>query len=181
MGSFPELLDVGIMGHCAHGKSGLCLQSGVECYQDGLGQSENNMPFEKYKRVINECRGHTFQVALGGRGDPDMHENFVDILKYSRDNGVVPNFTTSGFGLKETLVPVIKACCGAVAVSWYRNKYTRKALELFISAGIRTNIHYCLSNATIDEAIDMVKKQTLSRGREQSHFSATQAGRPGKP
>ena len=36
MASFPELLDVGIMGHCKHGQSGLCLQAGVECYQDGL-------------------------------------------------------------------------------------------------------------------------------------------------
>ena len=25
MSSFPELLDVGIMGHCAHGRSGLCV------------------------------------------------------------------------------------------------------------------------------------------------------------
>nr|WP_296043254.1 hypothetical protein [uncultured Blautia sp.] len=36
MSSFPELLDIGIMGHCIHGKSGLCMTSGVECYQDEL-------------------------------------------------------------------------------------------------------------------------------------------------
>lgn len=35
MSSFPELLDIGIMGHCMYGKSGLCMSSGVECYQDG--------------------------------------------------------------------------------------------------------------------------------------------------
>ena len=28
-GSFPHLIDVGIMGHCAHGKSGLCIKAGV--------------------------------------------------------------------------------------------------------------------------------------------------------
>ncbi|MBQ7617688.1 MAG: hypothetical protein IJS50_02325, partial [Desulfovibrio sp.] len=28
MASFPELLDVGIMGHCIHGKNGLCIKSG---------------------------------------------------------------------------------------------------------------------------------------------------------
>ena len=36
MSSFPELLDVGIMGHCIHGQTGLCIQAGVECYQNGL-------------------------------------------------------------------------------------------------------------------------------------------------
>ena len=159
MGSFPELLDIGIMGHCAHGQSGLCLQSGVECYQNGLGLIEPNMPFEDFKAIIDECRGRTFQIALGGRGDPDMHEDFLQIIKYARDNGVVPNFTTSGFGLDEHLLPDIKKYCGAVAVSWYRNQYTLRAIELFLSYGIRTNIHYCLSNATIDEAIEMMEQK----------------------
>ena len=36
MTSFPELLDIGIMGHCVHGVSGLCIKSGVQCYQNGL-------------------------------------------------------------------------------------------------------------------------------------------------
>jgi radical SAM protein with 4Fe4S-binding SPASM domain len=147
------------MGHCAHGKSGLCLRSGVECYQDGLGLFEENMPFARYKKIIDECRGRTFQVALGGRGDPDMHGQFPEILKYTRENGVVPNFTTSGFGLDERLIPDIKKYCGAVAVSWYRNEYTVKALNLFLSAGIKTNIHYCLSNGTIDEAIRMIERK----------------------
>lgn len=159
MGSFPELLDVGIMGHCAHGKSGLCLRSGVECYQDGVGLSEENMSLENFKKIIDECRGRTFQVALGGRGDPDMHEDFVPIMQYARENGVVPNYTTSGFGLDERLLPDIKRFCGAVAVSWYRNEYTDRALRLFLSAGLKTNIHYCLSNSTIGEAIEMIEQK----------------------
>ena len=27
MGSFPHLIDIGIMGHCEHGKSKLCINS----------------------------------------------------------------------------------------------------------------------------------------------------------
>lgn len=158
-GSFPELLDIGVMGYCEHGKSGLCLQSGVECYQNGLELAQPNMPFSNYKKLIDECRGRTFQVALGGRGDPEMHEEFEQILRYTRESGVVPNFTTSGFGLQEHMLPVIRECCGAVAVSWYRNEYTARALKLFLDAGIKTNIHYCLSNSTIDEAIDLIEQK----------------------
>ena len=34
MSSFPELIDVGVMGFCKHGRSGLCIKSGVQCYQN---------------------------------------------------------------------------------------------------------------------------------------------------
>lgn len=162
--NFPELLDIGIMGRCAHGQSGLCAKSGVECYQDGLNVSEENMPLKRFKGIIDECKGRTFQVALGGRGDPDTHPEFPAMLRYARENGVVPNFTTSGFGLKRDLLPVIREYCGAVAVSWYRSNYTLQAIEMLVSAGIKTNIHYCLSRSTIDEAIDIIRRKTYPRG-----------------
>ena len=31
MASFPHLIDVGIMGHCAHGRTGLCAKAGIGC------------------------------------------------------------------------------------------------------------------------------------------------------
>ncbi|MHB8129349.1 MAG: radical SAM protein [Mobilitalea sp.] len=164
MGSFPELLDIGIMGHCEHGLSGRCIQSGVECYQNGLEVREPNLPLARFKRIIDECQGRTLQVALGGRGDPDMHEEFVEILHYSKEHGVVPNFTTSGFGLKKELLPEIKACCGAVAVSWYRSDYTLRTIDLLLSAGIKTNIHYCINKSTIDEAICRVRDKAFPKG-----------------
>jgi radical SAM protein with 4Fe4S-binding SPASM domain len=166
--SFPELLDIGIMGHCAHGLSGRCLQSGVECYQDGLHIQQPNMPLARFRQIIDQCQGRTFQVALGGRGDPDMHEDFAAILEYARICGVVPNFTTSGYGLgnglQDGLLPVIKASCGAVAVSWYRSDYTLAAIRKLVAAGIKTNIHYCLSRATIDEAITRLEEQNFPEG-----------------
>ena len=48
MASFPELLDVGIMGHCLHGETGLCLKAGVECYQDGLHSQKSNMTLKDF-------------------------------------------------------------------------------------------------------------------------------------
>ena len=35
MASFPHLIDVGVMGHCLHGRSGLCQLAGIGCYQSG--------------------------------------------------------------------------------------------------------------------------------------------------
>lgn len=120
MRSFPALMDIGIMGHCVHGKSGLCAKSGIQCYQSGQTMEAPNMTLENYARLVSEVEEKgCFQVALGGRGDPDMHEHFEDILRLSREHGVVPNFTTSGLGMTAEKAKLCKEYCGAVAVSWY--------------------------------------------------------------
>jgi len=163
-GSFPELLDIGIMGSCDHGKSGLCLASGVQCYQKGGELEEAHMSFETFSKIIDQAQNKTFQVALGGRGDPDQHPDILKILAYAHHHGVTPNFTTSGFGLTEDLLPAIKQYCGAVAVSWYRNTYTLKAIKLLTEQGIKTNIHYVLSKASIDEAIELIENDGWPQG-----------------
>ena len=121
MASFPELLDVGIMGHCIHGKSGLCLKAGVECYQNGIEADASNMSLEDFTNLAKQCQGQTYQFALGGCGDPDQHEYFEEILKICREYGIVANFTTSGLGMTKKIAALCKQYCGAVAVSWYRS------------------------------------------------------------
>ncbi len=150
--SFPELLDIGIMGHCKHGSMGLCQKAGVECYQDGLHACAPNMTLEDFEQIAKQCEGETFQFALGGCGDPDQHEHFEEILKICHEAKIVPNFTTSGLGMTEEIAQLCKKYCGAVAVSWYRSKYTKRALKLLTEAGVKTNVHYVLSKDTLEEA-----------------------------
>jgi radical SAM protein with 4Fe4S-binding SPASM domain len=157
MASFPHLIDVGIMGNCLHGKTGLCLKAGIGCYQSGLTIEQPNMSLEDFSIIAKQCSGKVNQFALGGRGDPDQHEHFEDILKICRENSIVPNFTTSGYGLTKESAQLSKKYCGAVAVSWYRSEYTLNAIQLLIDAGVKTNIHYVLGNNSIDEAIRRLK------------------------
>lgn len=164
MSSFPELIDVGVMGFCKHGKSGLCIKSGVQCYQNGLEIKYPNMTFENFKRIVDECKGKCFQFSLGGRGDVDQHENFEEILKYCRDNNIVPNFTSSGLGFNKKIVDICKKYCGAVAISWYRQPHTLRAIQMLLDAGVKTNIHYVLGNNSIDEAIERVKNNDFPNG-----------------
>ncbi len=164
MSSFPELLDVGIMGHCKHGKSGLCMKAGIECYQDGRHAEMPNMRLQDFKELVGQCRGKTYQFALGGCGDPDQHEAFEEILRLCRDAGIVPNFTTSGFGMTEHIAKLCKKYCGAVAVSWYRSEYTINAIELLKKAKVKTNIHYVLSKNTVAEALQRIKEHSFPKG-----------------
>lgn len=162
MASFPELLDVGIMGHCIHGKTGLCQKAGIGCYQDGLHSNNPNMSLEDFKKIAEQCKGKTFQFALGGCGDPDQHEHFEEILKVCKENGIVPNFTTSGFGMTKALSKLCKQYCGAVAVSWYRSPYTLKAINLLLTEKVKTNIHYVLSKSTFTEALQHLQSDVIN-------------------
>lgn len=164
MASFPELLDVGIMGHCVHGMTGLCVKAGIECYQDGLHAKKANMSVDDFRGLAQQCSGHTYQFALGGCGDPDQHEGFGQILAICRQFHIVPNFTTSGYGMTEQIAALCKKYCGAVAVSWYRGDYTINAINMLIKAGVRTNIHYVLSRDTVSEALERLKNKGFPAG-----------------
>lgn len=191
--SFPSLLDIGIMGHCPNGKAGICAKAGIQCYQNAPNSIKENMKLEDFKTIIDQCKRKTFQVALGGAGDPNLHENFKEIVEYCRNNGIVPNYTTSGFNLTDEQVEISKQC-GAVAVSQYSrlekdkdrkyvNSYTKpiigtsnsktwveshpetfEAVDKFIKAGITTNIHYVLGKNTIKEAIIRLKNNLFPNG-----------------
>ncbi len=164
MTEFPELLDIGIMGSCEHGRSGLCVSAGVECYQNGLNVCAPNMTLDNFKKIADQCKGRTFQFALGGRGDPDRHEHFSEILEYCSQCGIVPNFTSSGLGFTEETAKLCKAYCGAVAISWYRQRHTRRAIEMLLKEGVKTNIHYVLGNNSIDEAIQCLEENRFPKG-----------------
>lgn len=164
MSSFPHLIDVGIMGHCIHGESGLCKAAGVQCYQSGYSVKKPDMTAADFESIAVQCKHITNQLALGGRGDPNQHKQFESILQICRENDLVPNYTTSGFGMTDEQVSLTKEYCGAVAVSWYRSKYTMDAIRRFVEAGCKTNIHYVLSKNSIAEAVERLSGKGFADG-----------------
>lgn len=143
---YPNLMDIGIMGHCDNHCS--------FCYQGNI--IEEHMTFENYKKIMDQSKWLANQVALGGRGDPNLHPNFHDILSYTRSCGIVPNYTTSGIGLSKEQVKSSKEFCGAVAVSMYNKDYTFQALTDFMDAKCKTNIHFVLTSENVSTAIDIL-------------------------
>ena len=164
MASFPHLIDVGVMGHCDHGKTGLCLKAGIGCYQSGAIVEQPNMTVEDFEWIAEQCRHRTNQLALGGRGDPDQHKDFERLLEICRENDLVPNFTTSGYGMTPEIARLCKQYCGAVAVSWYRSEYTTAAIRMLLDAGVKTNVHYVLGQNSIDEAIYRLESDDFPEG-----------------
>ena len=147
MTELPTMLDVGIMGHCSNN----C----PFCYQDPR-IVEPNMKLDDFKRIIDEVKHHASQVALGGRGNPEDHEDFEEIVKYASENKVTPNYTTAGNNVNHEIVNITKKYVGAVAVSDYDKPFTYSALKIFMDADIKTNIHFVFSSKSFDKAINVL-------------------------
>lgn len=112
MASYPELLDIGIMQTCVC--SGSC---NVDCYQKACDKKGPNMSLENLEKILKQSERKLFQVAIGGAGDVDTHEQFEEVLKLCRKYNIVPNFTTSGILMTKEKAEICKKYCGAVAVS----------------------------------------------------------------
>lgn len=168
--SFPELLDIGIMGHCVNSK--FCKNAGIDCYQKGYIKNTPHMSVSDFELIARQAAGKTFQIALGGAGDPNKHPYFEEILKICRYYRIVPNLTTSGYEISVKEMQSIKKYCGAVAVSWYsrlingieQNLKTIDAIEKLVTVGCVTNIHYVVSKETIDEAIYRLENNLFPKG-----------------
>ena len=130
------------------------------------------MSYENFMEIVKQAAGKTFQIALGGAGDPNKHPQIEDILKSCRAYRIIPNMTTSGFLITDNEVGLIKQYCGAVAVSWYSrfmdgkesNQETIDAVERLVKSGCTTNIHYVVSKDTINEAITRLEMDSFPKG-----------------
>lgn len=146
----PELIDISITNWCDRGCS--------FCYKSS-SPFGSHMALEDYKSVIDQVADmRTFQVALGG-GNPNQHPDFIEILKYTAANGVIPNYTTNGRGMNEKILEATKKYCGVVAVSAYQPyDETALAIENLLRHGIKTNVHFILDSHSIHTAIDWLNQ-----------------------
>ena len=142
---FPSLLDIGIMGHCPNKCS--------FCYQDHI--YEPHMSLDDFMKIIDQVKDSTNQVALGGRGDPNLHPSFKEIIEYCRKNNIIPNYTTSGINLTDEQIEISKQC-GAVAVSAYDKSFTFDAIRRLTKNKILTNIHMIGSKNNYSKICDIL-------------------------
>ena len=157
----PEIADIEISTICSGPFGKRC----TFCYKNDTALIEKNMSLKTFQTIIEKInpKGFLCQVALGV-GDVDANPDLVPILRYCRENKVVPNITVNGARLEEiyegiTYAEHIAKYCGAVSVSNYDDNLCFNAIKRFTDLGMKqVNIHQLLSSQTIDKCIDLLDK-----------------------
>ena len=150
---FPELADISISNRCNKGCN--------FCYRDSVSDGKI-MDLDTYKYILQQlCSkdfGPVFQVAIGG-GEPSEHPNIVEILMETRKKQIIPNLTTNAESIDNELLRAFKKYCGAVAVSIsnVNSEFMQNKVRPFLDMGIKTNIHYLLTERTLGQSIDILK------------------------
>lgn len=119
----PELVDLKITDYCPFGCS--------FCYQSST-QSGVHASLEHIKEVIDKlAEMQVFEVAIGG-GEPTMHPDFPEILRYTRQKGIVPNFTTrsTAWISKHEITEAVREYTGGFAYSVHSADEVKKIRKL---------------------------------------------------
>lgn len=89
-----------------------------------------------------------FQIAIGGAGEPTMHPQFVEFLKFVRSLDIVPNFTTNGMKVTDDILDVCDTDVGGVSVTLHAHleKYWRNALKEYQQTSAKLHAHIVVYN-----------------------------------
>jgi len=157
---YPEFFDIKITSKCTKGNCKFCYQNSKESdsnYDDVVNKLETF-----FKSIPDGCLPH--QIAYGG-GEPTDSPYFNDVMRLTKEDfDICPNFTTNGTWVVNMSpdeqvkhLEVTKKYCGGVALSTHEHleEYWKKATDLYLSYGIRTNFHHIISDK---ESIDRFLK-----------------------
>ena len=85
------------------------------CYVDDSVTEE--ITTEEVKALIDEMANmKVFQLAIGG-GEPFLRDDLIDIVRYARQKGVIPNITTNGSLITEDIADELSGYIGQIQLS----------------------------------------------------------------
>lgn len=128
------------------------------CYKGNTTAPANNMTIAEWKKLLANFPKNLTQVAFGIT-DLTTNPDFMAILRHTREQGVVPNFTTHGMYLTEQMSKEYASVCGAIAVSCYvwNKPACYNAVKMLTDNGMnQVNIHCVVSHEMMNHAMSVV-------------------------
>lgn len=176
----PTIADIEITTIC-NGNCSFCYKSNTT--------KGTYMTLNTFKQLFDKLPKSITQIAFGADYDLTSNPDIWDIMKYTRDNGVVPN-VTAGKVTDEAAEKLVKLC-GAVATSNYNKEVTYDSVKRLTDRGMKqVNIHQFLSDESLvnvwtlfkdyktDERLSklnaIVFLSLKQKGRGKSHQTASQ-------
>ena len=140
----PVIADIEVLSMCKGPGGRLC----PFCYKSNTPNG-HYMSLEDYKVIFSKLPKTLTQIAFGADADCSLNPDLFDIMRYTRDNGVIPNITVADISWETARI--LGEVAGAVAVSWY---------------GMHTSKNYCYDSIwrlSINRKSDMNKESTLAQ------------------
>jgi organic radical activating enzyme len=159
---WSEFYDVAINGDSYVGmcKTGGCSYCYTSANKDGYYTKDAAKKINDYFGKMSDNQ-RPFQVAIGGNGEPLEHPNIIGVLEVFNNLNIVPNYTTNGVLLHKNNKSIIEAThkyCGGVAITYHPHleKFFKRSLDLLLGEGIKTNIHFVISDKTSLDKLDEI-------------------------
>lgn len=150
---FPEILDIEITTKCNGPANKLC----GFCYKSN-NPNGHNMSFEEFKNIIDKMPFLT-QCALGADAQGITNPDMIEMMRYARSKGIIPNLTIAD--VSDDVAGVLADVAGAVAVSVYKHAgfdVAFDSVQRLARAGQKQiNLHFMISNKTIDDAYKVME------------------------
>ena len=143
----PNILDMEVTTKC----NGGC----PFCYKSNTS-SGKNMSFETFKKIFDVLPKSITQIAFGADRDLSSNPDLISMMRYARDNGVVPNVTAAY--ISDEMADILANVCGAIAISRYGNKdECYDSIKRLTDRGMtQVNIHLMVSEETYDRCIETI-------------------------
>ncbi len=140
---FAEIEDVAINNKC-FGNCSYCYTSALH-----TGINFKNIVEKAYKvwgeKTLNN---RPFQIAIGGAGESTLHPDWVEFVRNVYKLGIVPNYTTNGMHLAESILSATEQYCGGVAVSYHPHieKFFHQSIEKLSKIKTVLNVHIIIGD-----------------------------------
>ena len=123
------------------------------CYKSNTNVGKN-MSFETFKTIFDKLPKTLTQIAFGADATLTSNPDLFKMMKYSKDNGVMPNITVAN--VNDETASKLKELCGVVCVSNYGPQWCYESVKRLISKGVKTNIHQLLSKQTYKQCLKVL-------------------------
>ena len=149
----PEIADIEIVagGQCSGCKQKYCYKRNYE-----KDKPLRNMGLENFKTIFNKLPKTVNTIAFGIT-DISKTQDFFEIMQYTRDNGVIPTYTTSGADMTPEYAQKTAKLCGAVAVSVHNKEVAYNAVKMLGEAGQKQiNFHVVVFDGVADRVLSII-------------------------
>lgn len=125
------------------------------CYKSNVAHEGKNLSFDDFKKVFHKLPPSVITIAYG-IGSISLCPDLWDILRYTRENDIIPTITINGDATEEDL-DKLSSVVGACAVSVYDKEKSYNCIKGLTDRGLeQCNIHAVISDETYEKTLEIL-------------------------